>query len=84
MLKKKRDALKSRFQALSALISGCSLLAEALLKDIVETKMKVGASLKALSRPRFLVNDEDGAFALAKAHYASSGDDISGSIIERV
>lgn len=33
--------------------------------------MKVGSSLK------------DGAFALAKAHYASS-DDISGSIIERV
>ena len=27
---------------------------------------------------------EDGAFALAKAHYASSGDDIASSIVERV
>ncbi|CAK9077373.1 V-type proton ATPase subunit D (V-ATPase subunit D) (V-ATPase 28 kDa accessory protein) (Vacuolar proton pump subunit D) [Durusdinium trenchii] len=57
LLKKKRDALKSRFQAL--------------LKDIVDTKLKVGESLK------------DGAFALAKAHYASSGDDIASSIVER-
>mmetsp|Transcript_66826 Transcript_66826/g.146509 ORF Transcript_66826/g.146509 Transcript_66826/m.146509 type:complete len:248 (+) Transcript_66826:91-834(+) len=57
LLKKKRDALKSRFQAL--------------LKDIVDTKLKVGESLK------------DGAFALAKAHYASSGSDIASSIVER-
>mmetsp|Transcript_74166 Transcript_74166/g.118016 ORF Transcript_74166/g.118016 Transcript_74166/m.118016 type:complete len:248 (-) Transcript_74166:40-783(-) len=57
LLKKKRDALKSRFQAL--------------LKDIVDTKLKVGQSLK------------DGAFALAKAHYASSGSDIASSIVER-
>lgn len=27
---------------------------------------------------------KDGAFALAKAHYASSGDDIASSIVERV
>lgn len=27
---------------------------------------------------------QEGAFALAKAHYASSGDDIASSIIERV
>eukprot|EP00931_Biecheleriopsis_adriatica_P002336 TRINITY_DN1030_c0_g1_i2.p1 TRINITY_DN1030_c0_g1~~TRINITY_DN1030_c0_g1_i2.p1 ORF type:complete len:255 (-),score=88.02 TRINITY_DN1030_c0_g1_i2:73-837(-) len=57
LLKKKRDALKAKFQAL--------------LKDIVEEKLKVGVGLK------------DGAFALAKAHYASSGDDIASTVIER-
>ncbi|CAE8629323.1 unnamed protein product, partial [Polarella glacialis] len=55
LLKKKRDALKSRFQAL--------------LKDICETKLKVGEGLK------------DGAFAMAKSQWAS-GDGVSG-IIER-
>ena len=38
----------------------------------MDTKLKVGESLK------------EGAFALAKAHYASSGDDIASSIVERV
>mmetsp|Transcript_146973 Transcript_146973/g.208392 ORF Transcript_146973/g.208392 Transcript_146973/m.208392 type:complete len:252 (+) Transcript_146973:76-831(+) len=57
LLKKKRDALKAKFQAL--------------LKEIVDTKLAVGQSLK------------DGAFALAKAHYASSGDDIASTVIER-
>jgi len=57
LLKKKRDALKARFQML--------------LKDIVETKLLVGDALK------------DGAFSLAKAHWANSGDDISSTVIER-
>eukprot|EP00913_Durusdinium_trenchii_P030805 g28850.t1 len=57
LLKKKRDALKAKFQAL--------------LKEIVDTKLKVGEGLK------------DGAFSLAKAHYASSGDDIASTVIER-
>merc|ERR1712113_967271 len=57
LLKKKRDALKARFQAL--------------LKEIVETKLQVGAGLK------------DGAFSLAKAHWANSGDDITSTVIER-
>eukprot|EP00930_Biecheleria_cincta_P017385 TRINITY_DN1383_c0_g2_i1.p1 TRINITY_DN1383_c0_g2~~TRINITY_DN1383_c0_g2_i1.p1 ORF type:complete len:249 (-),score=70.71 TRINITY_DN1383_c0_g2_i1:112-858(-) len=57
LLKKKRDALKAKFQLL--------------LKDIVDTKLKVGECLK------------DGAFALAKSHYASSGDDIASTVIER-
>eukprot|EP00930_Biecheleria_cincta_P017384 TRINITY_DN1383_c0_g1_i1.p1 TRINITY_DN1383_c0_g1~~TRINITY_DN1383_c0_g1_i1.p1 ORF type:complete len:248 (-),score=62.71 TRINITY_DN1383_c0_g1_i1:163-906(-) len=57
LLKKKRDALKSRFQLL--------------LKDIVDTKLQVGEGLK------------DGAFALAKSHYACAGDDIAATVIER-
>jgi len=57
LLKKKRDALKTRFQAL--------------LKDIVDTKMKVGDGLK------------DAAFSLAKAQWANSGDDITATIVER-
>jgi V-type H+-transporting ATPase subunit D len=57
LLKKKRDALKAKFQAL--------------LKDIVDTKLKVGEGLK------------DGAFALAKSHYATSGEDITSNVIER-
>merc|ERR1712210_301446 len=57
LLKKKRDALKSRFQLL--------------LKDIVETKLMVGQSLK------------DAAFSLAKANWAIAGDDISSTVIER-
>lgn len=42
-----------------------------LLQAIVETKLQVGEGLK------------DGAFALAKAHYASSGDDIASTVVER-
>jgi len=57
LLKKKRDALKSRFQAL--------------LKDIVDTKLTVGESLK------------DSAFWLAKAHFANGGDDITSTVLER-
>jgi len=57
LLKKKRDALKSRFQAL--------------LKEIVETKLQVGTGLK------------DAAFSLAKANWANSGDDITSTVIER-
>lgn len=57
LLKKKRDALKAKFQVL--------------LKEIVDTKLKVGEGLK------------EGALPLAKAHYASSGDDISSTVIER-
>lgn len=57
MLKKKRDALKARFQAL--------------LKDIVDTKLSVGQSLK------------DAALSFAKAQWASSGDDIAATVMER-
>eukprot|EP00928_Gymnodinium_smaydae_P098000 TRINITY_DN900_c0_g2_i3.p1 TRINITY_DN900_c0_g2~~TRINITY_DN900_c0_g2_i3.p1 ORF type:complete len:299 (-),score=117.95 TRINITY_DN900_c0_g2_i3:46-942(-) len=57
LLKKKRDALKAKFQAM--------------LKDIVETKLLVGEGLK------------NGAFALAKAHWANSGDDITSMVVER-
>jgi len=57
LLKKKRDALKSRFAAL--------------LKDIVDVKMESAEALK------------NGAFALAKANWANSGDDITSSILER-
>lgn len=57
LLKKKRDALKARFQAL--------------LKDIVDTKLAVGASLKTAS------------FALAKSHWAMAGDDITSTVVER-
>eukprot|EP00927_Polykrikos_kofoidii_P056854 TRINITY_DN50941_c0_g1_i1.p1 TRINITY_DN50941_c0_g1~~TRINITY_DN50941_c0_g1_i1.p1 ORF type:complete len:262 (-),score=54.09 TRINITY_DN50941_c0_g1_i1:110-895(-) len=57
LLKKKRDALKARFQGL--------------LKDIVDTKMKVGSSLK------------DASFSLAKSHWAMAGDDITSTVVER-
>ncbi|CAK9073129.1 unnamed protein product [Durusdinium trenchii] len=78
LLKKKRDALKAKFQvifrpAFKILSPTCSrrLHLPALLKEIVDTKLKVGEGLK------------DGAFSLAKAHYASSGDDIASTVIER-
>mmetsp|Transcript_44528 Transcript_44528/g.80009 ORF Transcript_44528/g.80009 Transcript_44528/m.80009 type:complete len:251 (-) Transcript_44528:111-863(-) len=57
LLKKKRDALKAKFQAL--------------LKEIVTEKLSVGEGLK------------DGAFALAKSHYATGGEDIASTVIER-
>lgn len=57
LLKKKRDALKTKFQAL--------------LKDIVTTKLQVGEGLK------------NAAFSLAKAHWANSGDDIASTVVER-
>eukprot|EP00929_Paragymnodinium_shiwhaense_P029679 TRINITY_DN1695_c0_g1_i1.p1 TRINITY_DN1695_c0_g1~~TRINITY_DN1695_c0_g1_i1.p1 ORF type:complete len:249 (-),score=81.98 TRINITY_DN1695_c0_g1_i1:118-864(-) len=57
LLKKKRDALKACFQAI--------------LKEIVDTKLKAGQSLK------------DASFALAKSHWAVAGDDISSSVIEK-
>jgi len=57
LLKKKRDALKSKFQAL--------------LKDIIDAKLQVGTGLR------------DGAFALAKANWANSGDDITSMVVER-
>lgn len=57
LLKKKRDALKARFQAL--------------LRDIVDTKLEVGNGLK------------DAAFALAKSHWANAGDDITSTVVER-
>lgn len=57
LLKKKRDALKARFQAL--------------LKDIVETKLAVGEGLK------------EAGFSFAKAQWAMAGDDISATVIER-
>lgn len=58
LLKKKRDALKARFQMI--------------LMDIVNAKLESGQSLK------------DGAFALAKAHWANTGSDISATVVERV
>jgi len=57
LLKKKRDALKARFHML--------------LKDIVDTKMKVGEGLT------------EAGFSFAKAQWANSGDDISSNVIER-
>mmetsp|Transcript_5846 Transcript_5846/g.13940 ORF Transcript_5846/g.13940 Transcript_5846/m.13940 type:complete len:258 (+) Transcript_5846:134-907(+) len=57
LLKKKRDALKTRFQAM--------------LKEIVDTKLTVGQGLK------------DASFAYAKAEWATSGDDISATVLER-
>jgi len=57
LLKKKRDALKTKFQGL--------------LKEIVETKLQVGSDLT------------DGAFSLAKAHWAMAGDDITATVVER-
>jgi len=57
LLKKKRDALKSRFQML--------------LKDIVETKLEVGTGLR------------EAAFSLAKASWATGGDDITSTVVER-
>lgn len=43
----------------------------ALLKEIVETKLAVGVGLK------------DAAFSLAKCHWASAGEDITSTVIER-
>mmetsp|Transcript_67702 Transcript_67702/g.196066 ORF Transcript_67702/g.196066 Transcript_67702/m.196066 type:complete len:260 (+) Transcript_67702:97-876(+) len=57
LLKKKRDALKTKFQAL--------------LKDIVDTKLLVGSGLK------------DASFAFAKAQWANAGDDITSTVLER-
>jgi len=57
LLKKKRDALKAKFQAL--------------LKDIVETKLAVGEGLK------------EAGFALAKSQWATAGDDITSTVVER-
>jgi V-type H+-transporting ATPase subunit D len=57
LLKKKRDALKARFQGI--------------LKEIVDAKLQVGTGLR------------EGAFALAKAHWANSGDDITSTVVER-
>lgn len=57
LLKKKRDALKARFQAM--------------LKDIVETKLQVSSVLK------------EAAFTLAKANWANAGDDITSNVVER-
>jgi len=57
LLKQKRDALKSKFQAM--------------LKEIVETKLEVGNGLK------------DAAFSLAKAQWANAGDEITSTVLER-
>mmetsp|Transcript_81278 Transcript_81278/g.225843 ORF Transcript_81278/g.225843 Transcript_81278/m.225843 type:complete len:252 (-) Transcript_81278:235-990(-) len=57
LLKKKRDALKTKFQAL--------------LKDIVDTKLEVGNGLK------------DASFSYAKAQWANAGDDITATVLER-
>jgi len=57
LLKKKRDALKTRFQAM--------------LREIVDTKLQVGVGLK------------ESAFSLAKAQWANSGDDITATVVER-
>jgi len=57
LLKKKRDALKTKFQAL--------------LKDIVDTKLLVGQLLK------------DASFSFAKAQWANAGDDITSTVLER-
>eukprot|EP00747_Dinoflagellata_sp_TGD_P162156 gnl/TRDRNA2_/TRDRNA2_179455_c0_seq1.p2 gnl/TRDRNA2_/TRDRNA2_179455_c0~~gnl/TRDRNA2_/TRDRNA2_179455_c0_seq1.p2 ORF type:complete len:255 (+),score=85.77 gnl/TRDRNA2_/TRDRNA2_179455_c0_seq1:76-840(+) len=57
LLKKKRDALKAKFQAM--------------LKEIVDTKLQVGTGLK------------EAAFSLAKAQWANSGDDITATAVER-
>merc|ERR1719267_118528 len=56
-MKQKRDALKTKFQAM--------------LKDIVATKLEVGSTLK------------DAAFSLAKAQWANAGDDITATVLER-
>jgi len=57
LLKKKRDALKARFQMI--------------LKDIVDTKLKVGEGLK------------DASFAYAKAQWANAGGDIASTVVEK-
>jgi len=57
LLKKKRDALKARFHLL--------------LKEIVDTKLRVGVGLK------------DAAFSFAKSQWATSGDDITSTVVER-
>lgn len=57
LLKKKRDALKTKFQSL--------------LKEIVDTKIAVGQGLK------------DASYSLARSQWANSGDDITGTVVER-
>lgn len=57
LLKQKRDALKTKFQAM--------------LREIVETKLEVGHGLK------------DAAFSLAKAQWANAGDEITSTVLER-
>jgi V-type H+-transporting ATPase subunit D len=57
LLKQKRDALKARFQAM--------------LKEIVATKLEVGTSLK------------DANFSYAKSQWALAGEDISNTVLER-
>jgi V-type H+-transporting ATPase subunit D len=57
LLKQKRDALKAKFQAM--------------LKEIVETKILVGGGLK------------DAAFSLAKAQWANAGEEITSTVLER-
>lgn len=57
LLKQKRDALKARFQAM--------------MKEIVATKLEVGNTLK------------DANFSYAKANWALAGDDISSTVLER-
>jgi len=57
LLKKKRDAMKSKFHRM--------------LKEIVDCKLEVGQTLK------------DASFSLAKCHWASAGEDITATVIER-
>jgi len=57
LLKKKRDALKARFQAL--------------LKQIIDAKINSGQGLK------------DASFSLAKVQWATAGDDITATVVER-
>lgn len=57
LLKQKRDALKARFQAM--------------MREIVATKLEVGQSLK------------DASFSFAKAQWALAGDDITSTVLER-
>jgi V-type H+-transporting ATPase subunit D len=57
LLKQKRDALKAKFQAM--------------LKEIVATKLEVGQSLK------------DANFSFAKANWANAGEDITSTVLER-
>jgi len=57
LLKQKRDALKAKFQKM--------------LKEVVDTKVEVGVTLK------------DAAFSFAKANWATAGEDISQSVLER-
>jgi len=57
LLKKKRDALKAKFQGL--------------LREIVDTKLLVGTGMK------------ESALSLARAQWATSGEDISATVMER-